>query len=719
MPTTETAAGAVIERRTIHPTRSVPLIGRKELTVPKAYRVHQFGTGASRVGADVTARGGEILASDVPVTFWLVSRGPFELFLPVEDVIRDSAGHGWNLHLDVAVTVLDPARLLIEDVLVHVDEHRPLTPEGLGRWLQERLPLWMKLRLEGAPDAALRERHGRPIEAWQAEVTELLAPWGLGAVLKARPEWTSPTREAAELRRKAEEARVVAEKAAAEARRVAEEQRQNEAAQQAIREKLVSARKQMDEARAARAAEEAATKTQRLKAEASALEARERNARMVAEREAAQHRLQLAEYERMIRQKELEQAELANDAKLVEVRRQQKAEAEARMKAAEAEIAAVRDKLGVLAAAMAELLAHAAAQGAGAEELTRTVRSLDVLIQQGDQRMTERFNQLDGQLQVYFQSMERSIDGGIDERRAILERLTEFFTELGKQDSRMREALQPALASLGNIERTLEARFDEVRDRILENQALLQTLIQAGLGRTNEEVRQVHAKVDAVNAKLDAMLGQRPKAEAGAVGGKSILYKYLEPTPQSGAVRFRKSNMQKRDVGGLTRDFGGKKIGQPAVPPRQTGVQMDCVRLGDPVDLQIVSPIAGHLTLVNIGTTRRNWLISPHRYMGGLHPLVAGKTYEIPGPELFSREKLWLDGYESVGAAGEEGEEGFVAWVTPTPLIDHQDPRLIPHDLFWEVPDSLLKDLDAAYAALPEGRKAVGTLRYLIIPRGQ
>lgn len=537
----------------------------------------------------------------------------------------------------------------------------------------------------------------------------------LGAVLKNRPEWTSPSKEAADHRRKAEEARVAAERAAAEARQVEAERRQNEAARRAIREKLEAAQKQMDEARVARMQEEAAKQTQRLRAEADALQARERNARLVAEREEAQHRLQLADYERMIRQKELEQAELAHDTKLIEVRKQQKAEAEARMKAAEDQVAVVREQIGSVAAGVAELLGRAAAHGAGAEELSRTVRSLGALVQQGDLRMTERFNHLDSQLQGWFQSMERSLDGGIDERRAVLRLLGEFFTEFGRLDARIREELQPALATLRNIEQTVEARFDEVRDRIVEGQQLM----QSGFGRTIEELRQGFARIDANQAKQEALFGQRLMAESAAVGGKAILYKYLEPSPQSGAVRFQKSNIQKRDVGALTRDFGGKKIGQSAAPPRQTGVQMDCVRLGDPVDLQIVSPIGGHLTLVNVGTTRRNWLISPHRYMGGLHPLVPGKAYEIPGPELFSREKLWQDGYDSVGAEGAEGEEGFVAWVTPKPLIDHRDPRLIPHDLFWEVPDSLLKELDAAYAALPEGQKAVGTLRYLIIPRGQ
>lgn len=715
MVTIENPTGAVIERRTIDPVRSVPLVGRKEVRVPRAYRVHRMASGPNRIGEDVTEQAGTTMASEVPVTFWLVSRGPFELFLPLEQVIRDSAGHGWNLHLDVALTVVDPSRLLIEDVLVHVDGHRPLTPEGLGRWLQERLPLWMQHRLEGSQDTVLRERNARPIEAWQAEVTDLLSPWGLGVILRSRPEWSSPTREAADLRQKAEEARIAAEKAAAEARRVEEERRRNEAARAAVREQMEEARKQMGEARAARAAEEAAKQTQRLMAEADALKARERVSRMAAEQDEAQHRLRLAEYERMIRQKQLEQAELAADVQLVQVRKQQKAEAEARMKAAEDGIAAIQAKMGSLAADVAELLARATAHGAGAEELTRTVRSLEVLIRQGDQRMTERFNQLDGQLQVCFNRMERSLDGGIEERRAILGRLTEFFTELGLLDTRMREALQPAIESLVRIEQTVEARFDEVRDRIAENQEL----IRESFGRTAKELREGFARLDASNAKLEAFFMHRPMAEPAALGGKAILYKYLEARPQMEAVSFRKGNIQKRDVGFLTRDLGAQRIGQPPTPPRDTGVTMDCVRLGDPVDLEIRSPIGGHLTLVNIGTTRRNWLISPHRYMGGLHPLVAGKVYGIPGPELFSRERLWQDGYASVGAEGAEGEEGFVAWVTPRPLIDHLDPRLIQNGLFPEVPDALLAELDAAFAAMSGGQKAVGTLRYLIIQRGQ
>jgi hypothetical protein len=650
------------------------------------------------------------MASEVPVSFWLVHRGPFALFLPLEEVIRDSAGHGWNLHLDLVLTVVDPTRLLIEDVLVHVDEYRPLTPEGLGHWLQARLPLWMKHRLEGQSDSVHRESHGRPIEAWQAELSDLLAPWGLGAVLKNRPEWTSPSKEAADLRLKAEEARVAAEKAAAEARRVEVEQRQNEAARRALTEQLEAAEKQTNEARAARMQEEAAKQTQRLRAEADALTARERTAHLVAEREEAQHRLQLADYERMIRKKELEQAELTHDIRLIEVRKQQKAEAEARMKAAEDQVAAVRDQIGSVAAGVAELLGRAAAQGAGAEELSRTVRSLGALVEQGDQRMTERFNHLEGQLQGWFHSMERSLDGGIDERREILRLLGQLFTEFGRLDSRIREELQPALATLHNIEQTVEARFDEVRDRIVENQQLM----HSGFGRTIEELRQGFARIDASQAKLEAFFGQRPTA----VGGKAILYKYLETSSQqSRAVRFEKANIQRKDVGVLTRDLGGLRTGRQASPPRKTGVQMDCVRLGDPVDLQLQSPIPGYLTLVNIGTSRRNWLISPHRYMDGLYPLVAGKTYEIPGPELFPWEKLRRDGYDSVGAEGEEGEEGFVAWVTPMPLIDYRDRRLVPHPLFWEVPDSLLAELDAAFAAIPAGQKAVGTLRYLIIPR--
>ena len=146
-------------------------------------------------------------------------------------------------------------------------------------------------------------------------------------------------------------------------------------------------------------------------------------------------------------------------------------------------------------------------------------------------------------------------------------------------------------------------------------------------------------------------------------------------------------------------------------------MKKDCVRVGDPVDLSIQSPIRGYLTLINIGTSGRYWLLSPHRYSGHAVRLDPGWTYEIPGKDLLPRERLWDDGFESVGADAHLGEEGFVAFVTPKPLLNHDDARLLPEDLFWEVPDSLLAELDAAFAAIPDDQKAVGTLRYQIVPQ--
>lgn len=712
MSTTEKAAGAVIERRTIHPTRPFPYVGQKKITVPQADVVHRVAGGTPRVGEDVTPDAGRTVPSEIPVSFWLVNRGPFRLFLPLEDVIRDNAGHGWNLHLDAELMVRDPSRLLTEDFLVHVEEHRPLTPEGLGHWLQDRLPTAMKRRLEGESDVELRARHGRPIEAWQAELADLLVPWGLAAVLRSRPGWTSPSHEAAEKRRKAEEARLRAEASAAEAGRVAEEQRRNAAAQRAIEEKLLAAKQERDEARKARAEEEAAKQTQRLAAEASSLKARERAARLVAERDEAEHRLRLADYERLIRQKELEKAELEQDIQSVSLRQQQKAEAEERMQAAERALAGIHASIGEVAAEVAKLVAHAAAVGAGAEELGRAVRAIQVFVQQGDQRMTERFNQLDAQLQGLFVEMRDSLDGGIAERRAIIGRLDEFFTELGRLDSRIREQVEPVLVEVRGVAQNLEAQFGVIGE-----------LIRGAMARVTDQTNKTHGEILSQGAVLREILSilskmqVEPTAVIEAVDGRSILQKYVKGPPQVARTTFRKENLVQRDVGAVTRDYGGRKKGKPG--PQSTGVQMNCVCLGDPVDLELQSPVRGYLTLINIGTSGRHWLISPHRYAGEAVPLEAGRTYRIPGPELFPMHRLLADGYDSVGAEGDVGEEGFVAFITPMPLLAHDDQRLLcRNELFWEVPEALLVQVDKDFSALPVAGKAVGTLRYLVIPRG-
>jgi hypothetical protein len=711
MKTTETTTGAVIERRTVQPTRTVPLVGRRTVRVPRAYRVYRVGLGSNPVGEDVTAKAGEEMESDEPISFWLVNRGPFGLFLPLDEVIRDGAGHAWNLHLDVDVTVRDPARLLVEEVLVLVSEYRPLTPEGLGRWLQERLPTWMKHRLDGESDVALRQRHGRPIEAWQAELTDLLAPCGLAAMLKARPEWTSPSAEAAEMRRKSEEARVAAEKSAAELARVEEEKRRNEARQKAIHEHLLKAQQEKHAARAARAEEEARKQMQRSMAEAEALKARELNARFAAERDEAEHRLKLADYERLIRQKELEQAELAADIQMVSVRKEQKAEAEERMRAAEQAVAGIREDLGEVAAEVARLVACAAGLGAGSEELGRTVQSLSVLVQQGDHRMIERFNQLDGQMQVLVQQMDQSLDGGIEERRMMITRLESFFTELGQLDGRIERHLRPVLGELQKLERNVEAQFSQVGQLITESFAQ----IGQRLGQSEEENQRQTAILQELVDLLRAFKLE-PKAAMEELDGKAILRKHLVKPSGVPGFRFDKQNLTQRDVGVLTRDFVGHKKGAVPSAPQKTGVNVDCVREGDAVDLKVQSPIDGYLTLINFGTSGSYWLISPHVYAGVQRPIMANRTYAIPGPELLPWDRLRADGYGSVGAGKPYGEEGFVAFITPEPLLRPDDPRLNADELFAKIPERVLAELNAAFERLPNERKAVGTLRYVVVP---
>jgi hypothetical protein len=315
-------------------------------------------------------------------------------------------------------------------------------------------------------------------------------------------------------------------------------------------------------------------------------------------------------------------------------------------------------------------------------------------------------------MQVLFQRMDRSIDGGLDERRAMVGRLEEFFTELGRMDERIQRHLQPVLGEVQNLGQNLEAQFAEVGDLIGESFEHLGGKVDL----THKEVCEQRAKLQEIVDLLRA-LKLEPRAATEVLDGRAILRKYMtKPTGISGFL-LRKSNLTQRDVGGLTRDFSGKRKGQPVKGPRITGVNKDCVRVGDPVDLSIQSPIRGYLTLVNIGTSGRYWLLSPHRYSGHAVRLEPGWTYEIPGKDLLPRERLWDDGFESVGADAHLGEEGFVAFVTPKPLLNHDDARLLPEDLFWEVPDSLLAELDAAFAAIPDDQKAVGTLRYQIVPQ--
>lgn len=707
--------GAVLERRSVEPTRQLSLVGRRGVEIPRGWRVLRVMPDMTEAGEDVTLKGGTSEAASGPAQFWVVSPGPFRLFLPLESILTDAEGNAWDLHLNLDVVVSDVRRFLDPSLLVEVTPYRPLTPEGLGVWLQERLSTGLHRRLDGESLATLQARHARSMEAWQEDLGDLVQGWGLRVVLGSRPVWTSPTAEARERERELEAARVKAEAAAAEERRAEDARRRNAALQEALREKMRAAANDAAAARDQVARQKALQEEQRAIAEAEALQAQQLNSRFGRELAEAEHRVKLAAQETRVLQQELAQAQLASDAERIRARREEATAAEARLKQAEEQAAAVAAQVGTVAGTVAELLARAVGLGAGIEVLQGSVNSMSVLFQQSDARVVARFDQLEAQLQELGRQMTAEAGPALDERKAVLASLEGFFSEYGGLGAGLQQQVQKGLDELQAMRANINDRFTTLQTVLEQGQKVLVDHLDGHFDTFKQGQQELMTLIRTILDQVQAF-GLNPVGLEALVEDGNPLRPYLRQPAGRGGCRLHKSNLERRDLGVLTRDYKPKRAGA-ATPPPVTGLGLDCVEIDAPVDLEIHSTLRGHLTLINLGTSGTSYLISPHRYVAVPRPLEPERSYRIPGPELLPQGRLEQEGFESVGAGAPCGEECFVAFVTPEPLLRWNDPRLVPDVLFPVVPPALLAEVERRFRAVPEGMKAVGTLKYLVVSR--
>ncbi|MDO5308785.1 MAG: DUF4384 domain-containing protein [Planctomycetia bacterium] len=144
------------------------------------------------------------------------------------------------------------------------------------------------------------------------------------------------------------------------------------------------------------------------------------------------------------------------------------------------------------------------------------------------------------------------------------------------------------------------------------------------------------------------------------------------------------------------------------------GLKENTVRVGKPISFDFVSPVAGYLTIVNLGTSGRYFLHSPNYFIEPGNAKVPAQTNcEIPGKLLSPNGQISQEDYNELGPVG--FEEVYVI-VTPQPLVSAQELQELSYDSpCAELSLERMLQMIEALGELPADKCAVGAVSFFVV----
>jgi class 3 adenylate cyclase len=695
----------LVERLELTPEKR-GLLGFRELVVTlpavqSGERLLLAKPGGSELAwEEVTTRAGsELKSADPVVVFRVLSGETVALPLLFPGVTRDAAGHGWDLLVQPALRVAEPAVLLRAGVRALLDGRPTVTAADLGQWLKPRLEPAVHDRLHGIPHADLVSPVKTSLAFWEEMLRSLLGPLGLAVDLPAAPLWAS---EAAEQQAQREAARQRAEQAAAETAAA-----QAREAKAAARLREVQAAQEENERIRAQEAED-----MRRRAEIQGLA-------HTAEMEQLRHK---HEVDRLNQRQAVIEAENALQRSLL-----QRQEREAEQLALLAELALKEQET----IARMQRLRRDEERVQQEHAADRARRDLDTLMQLEQRRREGELSAADHAAALAAALTHRPEWFALSEQIRIakakeeLDQIEARRARLRRDEQREEEEAQERREQL----KREQAAADDARKRA---EAQLGQQVQAATDKISGEISQVAQGVDKWGTELKALLqqllsGQHAAAffKADAAGLHQQLWQQAENAgKQLNTAMFAEKWLQRgRDAGhsfSLTRKgaLTRNMVGASSAGGTYSALQ---VKIGDPNHLELLAPQAGHVTLINPGTSGDFYLLTPNDGA----PLVVAQAGErltspgvlIPTPGLGPQ-------------CGPVGEEYLVAFITPQPLfvlaelaapndslgLSRWDPvSQGPIAPFRHIAPGRIVQMEQQLAGMPPGSWAVGVLRYLVV----
>ncbi len=238
----------------------------------------------------------------------------------------------------------------------------------------------------------------------------------------------------------------------------------------------------------------------------------------------------------------------------------------------------------------------------------------------------------------------------------------------------------------------LEQAIDEVKRKPEEREAL------------EEKIEQVGASVASLTQQIDEKFQRSSESNL-----TPQLAAYLSGI--SDKVLF-KLNLH-RDKAFFSRNFNDKALRSPVIARLERGFltrdvkykkDVPTLRIDDSIAMEIVSPIDGYVSILNLGTSGKYWLLTPNGLVAPKDAFInKGESVRAPGGALYPDEM-----YEG----GPEGWEEFVVLVSKEPLFDgYERFNLVDRENpFAELSTERLNRLLEQLETLDENDWAVGTV---------
>jgi hypothetical protein len=608
---------------------------------------------------------------------------PWALELTFTKVTADEEGHDWDLVLSGTWSVVEAGRFLTECAAGMVSPESPCGPADLQAWLMGRIGYQVKEATDGYTVAQLRDSQALPAKFWEERFREWLGGVGLAATV-SQAQFHSAAAAAAEVerrqrehaRRLREERQRQREQEVAERQEVAEYERklaEIEASAALSAEQRKAAADDLRRERELRAREheikrrETALELQRVEEqyESDVAKMREKLAeeRLNRQREADaqfQERRRVAKIEEENLQQKLREERdrlsklgaLDAQAKLkdLEVREQEARAATARREAAFAlqqkEASLRLEKLQVerdeaATAAKARLAADAARRQQqerdAAEHRERRAR-------QDEERHREQIQQIRQDRQL----SERERTLRIQQEELKLQQVrhegqqaaVDAQRAASEHEARIRvlEAELKRYETLSKRDEQLAERFDKLQDWMANVTSNMGPILAA---LSSADRRQAHQAAEVITQDW----GVKPEALQSV--GFDVTTQVLVDTWTGKQERDgRPVKLSKREL--IARDIGFKSI--------------NILKKGSRLNFTVRSERAGYVTVMNLGTSGKFYLMCPGSLCEPERARVeAGRGYEMPGPELFP-----FDG--DLVESGPAGREHIVVVVSQKPL---------------------------------------------------
>ncbi len=668
----------LVEKRLLPPQASGLLFWRQlKLAIPGADPGDQWLIEREQDGElvleDVTRPQAFELAGDAPVNAYRIRRGdPVELELLIPEASTDENGHHWDLILSPLVSIADGPRLLRAGGRVLLSRKSVLPAEDLSGWLVPRLSPPLKDRLGERSYAEIRSSDAMPLSVWMDLLQAPLAAVGLKLEMLPPPTWISADAQAAALRQAEHQRRLEMEKAAKEAQ-----------ARQAALEAAQRAKAEADQIREAELAD------QRRRAERQGISHAAEVQAMQAQHEA----------NRISQQTEIErrQGELRATALLRELREAEHGEALAKLAAHEEELISESRKR---ARADAIVALNQEAEKAALQAHAGALADLNLKIRVGEaeKRLEE--------IRVERARLAREEEAGRQRHERIGQELEAAQTSAA-------EARQQAAGRLGEIAKGVAAVQDQM------GQSFQNTFEQL------DEVLRLVKKILAGQSPADVF------AEADSAGLHQETLDRIEPkTPRLRTALFAERYLELgrrtgRQFTIIRRGVRTRNLVSAHRASSKSGgtggyTQLQ-VRMGEPNYLEFLAPQAGHVTLINPGTSGDFYLLTPNDEAPSV-PVNSGDRLTAPG-------RLIPKGLGP--QSGPPGDEYLLALITPEPLVRPEDlaqpnqrgglSRLDPEsggDIapFRHLHPDLMTRIEQQLEALPADSWSAGVLRYLVVP---